>query len=213
MNQEVDRWHMWSMDMSPVYLFSDSQGGRNLLNSEYHMVLAQDFFKLHQVFCAIQQTLRALGDDSLTDDELKKGFLEGHGTLVATGEKLIKHHANIPVVLGSGHATLIHEFVALQHAVFMETGCSSTLAIWNQCVASTAADRGVEKGLNKVGPLSLAKLSRIFWAARNQRNLQETWTLTAKWMLVGLLGLPSEGKEAVPNRMTPCTPMPVSKVV
>ena len=62
-NREVDMWHMWSMGMVAVYLLADSspQGGRNLLNSEYHMVLAQDLFKLHQVFFAIQPTLRALG--------------------------------------------------------------------------------------------------------------------------------------------------------
>ena len=75
-NGDADMWHIWSMDMPAVYLLADSspRGGRNLLNSEYHMVLAQDLFKLHQVFFGVQQSLRALGEDSLADDELKGCF-------------------------------------------------------------------------------------------------------------------------------------------
>ena len=206
-NAEIDMWHMWSTDMPAVYLLADSspQGGRNLLNSEYHMVLAQDLFKLHQVFFAIQETLRALGDDSLTDDELK-GFLEEHDTLVATGEKLIKHHANIPVVLGSGHATLIHEFVALQHAVFMETGCSSTLATWNQCVVSTTTDRGVEKGLNKVGPLSFSQAFPYFLGSQDPAQPAGDMDLDFEVDVGGVAEIAQRGQEADPQRNEPMHP-------
>ncbi|CAE7588977.1 unnamed protein product [Symbiodinium sp. KB8] len=159
---------MWYSNAPAVYLLADSspQGGKNLLNSEYSMVLAKDILELARIAVDIRETLQALSRDDLQEHELKN-FLEEHDALLEAGCKLFRHHANIPVVLGSGHAGLVHEFVALQHAVFMETGCSRTLASWNRCVVSITTDRGVEKGLNKMQPLSFGQAFPHFKGSRN----------------------------------------------
>ena len=150
--------------MPGVYLLADRspQGGKNLLNSEYHMIKAGDFPRLHDLRCKIMDVLLLLQDEGRLQGLQLQEVLEEHDTLLDSASKLVTHHSNIPVVLGSGHATLLHEFIALEHAVFMETGSSATLASWNRCVVSVTTDRDVEKGLNQVQSMSFREAFPYF---------------------------------------------------
>ena len=120
----MDLFLLQTCSKPAVYLLVDSspQGGKNLLNSEYDLIAADNVLE----------------------------FLDERDALLEQGQSMIYHHFNIPVVLGSNHSTLIHEFVALQHAVFMEAGSSAVLANWNKHVVSTTTDRGTEKAFVRV---------------------------------------------------------------
>ena len=139
------------MQQPAVYLLVDSspQGGKNLLNSEYDLIAADNMLRLGDVFLAIRETLQVLHAGGMSGSE-EQEFLDEHDALLEQGQSMIYHHFNIPVVLGSNHSTLLHEFVALQHAVFMEAGSSAVLANWNKHVVSTTTDRGTEKAFVRV---------------------------------------------------------------
>ena len=139
-----------------VYLLVDSspQGGKNLLNSEYDVIAADDLLKLGDVFlevCALVGILRGNSEGMRASDVQQ--FLDEHDALLEQARGMIRHHCNIPVVLGSKHSTVLHEFVALEHAIFMETGSSAVLSNFNKCVVSTTTDRGTEKSLVRVPPM------------------------------------------------------------
>ena len=142
------------MEQPSVYLLVDSspQGGKNLLNSEYDLITAADVLPLGDVFGEILELVRVLQTEDLEGPELQ-GFLGEHEAKLEQARSMIQHHCNIPVVLGSNHATLLHEYIALQHSLFMECGSSGTLANMNTCVVSVTTDRGTEKALVRVPPL------------------------------------------------------------
>ena len=89
--------------------------------------------------------------------------------MLERAKRLMRHHANIPVALGSGCATLLHEFVALQRSIFMEAGSTKVLTAFNAAVVAITTDRGVEKGLvhvpsvnfGAVFPFSFRKLKGL----------------------------------------------------
>ena len=63
---------MWYSNAPAIYLPADSspQGGKNLLNSEYSMVLAKDILELARIAVDIRETLQALSRDDLHEHEL-----------------------------------------------------------------------------------------------------------------------------------------------
>ena len=55
-----------------------------------------------------------------------------------------------PVVLGSGRTSLPDKFAATAHALFLETGCSESLAALASEVVSCTSDLGTEFNIVRV---------------------------------------------------------------
>ena len=79
------------MDSSP-------QGGKNLLNSEYDLIAADNMLRLGDVFLAIRETLQVLHAGDMSGSE-EQEFLDEQDALLEQGQSMIYHHFNIPVVL------------------------------------------------------------------------------------------------------------------
>jgi hypothetical protein len=65
----------------------------------------------------------------------------------------LKLHRLPPVLLGSGRTKAIHKFCAVAHAVYLETGTSSTLYQYLSEVLSTTSDMGTEFILAEMQPV------------------------------------------------------------
>ena len=173
-----------------VYLLADSspQGGRNLLNSEYDYIaaihllpLAKSFFRLQKVVANIHDVEAATalaGQASASSNDFAAGaytlqeYLQEEEDLLGSCSELVRHHSNIPVCLGSLEAQTFQEFVALQHAVLMEVGSSTTLALWNESVVSITTDRGTEKGFVNVAGVDFATAFPHFLSNMPLRDFQ-----------------------------------------
>lgn len=102
---------------------SSPQGGMNWMMSHYDFVAGGNVYDAGIALCTLLW-LSHVRDDSHEDEV----FPEETDAMVVLN-RLIEHHDNIPVGLGSGRASLCHEAHAWLHALYMETGCAETLCV------------------------------------------------------------------------------------
>lgn len=147
-----------------LYLMLDSspQGGKNILNSEYDFVSGSDLLPLQHVWNQLVADLPAMSRLDTLSQADARALLDQQRDCVAKAAGMVKHHCNIPVALGSGCATVIHEYVALQHQFFMEAGSTEVLCALNASVVSTTTDRGVEKGMVNVPQVAFGAIFPYF---------------------------------------------------
>jgi hypothetical protein len=120
------------------------------LNSEYDFIHGVDVASVGEAYRELIRLGRLeAGAGADLEEELR---------LVLYLKSKLHHHHCIPVALGSGMSSLVHELQSLFHQWFMESGSSKLMQ--RMCMATVAflSDKGTERGLCTAPPVKFGDM-------------------------------------------------------